>query len=29
MKVELPASEAQEREPQDILMELIGDWAWD
>jgi hypothetical protein len=28
-KVELPASEAQEREPQDILMELIGDWAWD
>jgi hypothetical protein len=29
MKVELPASEAQEREPQDILVELIGDWAWD
>ena len=29
MKVELPASEAQEREPQDILMELIGDGAWD
>ena len=29
MKVELPPSEAQEREPQDILMELIGDWAWD
>ena len=29
MKVELPASEAQEREPQDMLMELIGDWAWD
>lgn len=29
MKVELPTSEAQEREPQDILMELIGDWAWD
>ena len=28
-KVELPESEAHEREPQDILMELIGDWAWD
>ena len=27
-KVELPASEAQEREPQDILVELTGDWAW-
>ena len=29
MKVELPASEAQEREGLDILTELIGDFAWD
>jgi hypothetical protein len=28
-KVELPISEAQEREPDDILSELIGDAAWD
>jgi hypothetical protein len=28
-KVELPISEAQEREPDDILAELIGDGAWD
>ena len=27
-KVELPISEAQEREPDDILSELIGDAAW-
>lgn len=28
-KVELPVTEAQEREAQDILVELIGDSAWD
>jgi hypothetical protein len=28
-KVELPVSEASEREPDDILAELIGDAAWD
>ena len=28
MKVELPASEASEREPYDILTELIGNAAW-